>query len=200
MPMCVPMRVRRSLVERSLARRASFVPRRPSPPIPDRVDTPQHRRHDSPPPRTGNSESEVLRGFLDYLRTSVAAKVDGTPEPMARTSSVPSGTTLLGLLNHLTHVERWIFLGDDVADWQATFSVEPSDSIADVVARYRDAVAQANKVIDDCTDLAAPLPRSRPGRPAASLRWALAHMIEETGRHAGHADILRELIDGATGR
>lgn len=200
MPMCVPMRVRRSLVERSLARRASFVPRRASPSILDRVGTPQHRRHDSPPPRTGNSESEVLRGFLDYLRTSVAAKVDGAPEPMARTSSVPSGTTLLGLLNHLTHVERWIFLGDDVADWQATFSVEPSDSIADVVARYRDAVAQANKVIDDCTDLAEPLPRSRPGRPAASLRWALAHMIEETGRHAGHADILRELIDGATGR
>ncbi|HEY0692909.1 MAG TPA: DUF664 domain-containing protein, partial [Kribbella sp.] len=43
-------------------------------------------------------------------------------------------------------------------------------------------------------------PRPRPGRPAPSIRWALTHMIEETGRHAGHADILRELIDGATGR
>lgn len=169
-------------------------------PIMGSVHKAQHRRHDSPPPRTGNSESEVLRGFLDYLRTSITAKVDGAPEPTARTFSVPSGTTLLGLLNHLTYVERWIFLGDDVTDWQATFSVEPSDSVADVVARYRDAVECANTVLDDCADLAAPLPRSRPGRPAASVRWALTHMIEETGRHAGHADILRELIDGTTGR
>lgn len=165
-----------------------------------RVDTSERRRHDSPPPRTGNSESEVLRGFLDYLRASIAAKVDGAPEPMARTSSVPSGTTLLGLLKHLTYVERWIFLGDDVTDWQATFSVERSDRAADIVARYREAVARANEVLDECTDLAAPVPRSRPGRPAASARWALAHMIEETGRHAGHADILRELMDGTTGR
>ncbi|MEW2480420.1 DinB family protein [Mycobacterium sp. NPDC049093] len=164
------------------------------------VDTSQRRRHDNPPPRTANSESEVLRGFLDYLRASIAAKVDGAPEPMARTSPVPSGTTLLGLLNHLTYVERWIFLGDDVTDWQATFAVERSDRAADIVARYRNAVERANEVLDDCTDLAAPLPRSRPGRPSASVRWALTHMIEETGRHAGHADILRELIDGTTGR
>ncbi|WP_454789929.1 DinB family protein [Mycolicibacterium lutetiense] len=164
------------------------------------MHTSQHRRRDTPPPRTANSEAEVLRGFLDYLRTSIAEKVDGAPEPMARTFSVPSGTTLLGLLNHLTYVERWIFLGDDVTDWQGTFSVETSDSIADIVARYRNAVERANEVLDECTDLAAPLPRPRPGRPAASVRWALTHMIEETGRHAGHADILRELIDGTTGR
>lgn len=165
-----------------------------------RVQTSQRRRRDNPPPRTANSEAEVLRGFLDYLRTSIAAKVEGAPEPMARTSAVPSGTTLLGLLNHLTFVERWIFLGEDVTDWQATFTVDASDSIADVVAGYRNAVELANEVLDSCTDLAAPLPRPRPGRPAASIRWALAHMIEETGRHAGHADILRELIDGTTGR
>ncbi|MGW4095958.1 DinB family protein [Mycobacterium sp. NPDC004974] len=164
------------------------------------MHTSRQRKHDNPPPRTANSEAEVLRGFLEYLRTSIAAKVDGAPEPMARTFSVPSGTTLLGLLNHLTHVERWIFLGEDVSNWQATFTVEPSDSIADVVARYRNAVGRANEVLDDCTDLGAPLPRSRPGRPAASVRWCLTHMIEETGRHAGHADILRELIDGTTGR
>lgn len=160
----------------------------------------QRRRKDNPPPRTTNSESEVLRGFLDYLRESIAAKVDGAPEPMARTSPVPSGTTLIGLLNHLTHVERWIFLGDDVDDWQATFSVAPADSIADVVDRYRDAVDRANDVLDGCPDLSAPVPRPGPGKPAPSIRWALTHMIEETGRHAGHADILRELIDGSTGR
>jgi hypothetical protein len=155
---------------------------------------------DTPPPRTGNSETETLRGFLDYLRTSIAAKVDGCPEPQVRTAGVPSGTNLLGLLNHLTFVERAMFLGDQVADWQATFEAGPADSMDDVVARYRRTVQRANEVLDRCTDLGAPVPRRRPGRPAPSIRWALAHMIEETGRHAGQADILRELIDGATGR
>ncbi|MGI5197123.1 DinB family protein [Streptomyces sp. CA-288835] len=158
------------------------------------------RRGDTPPPRTGSSETEVLRGFLDYLRRSIAAKVEGAPEPEARTAAVPSGTNLLGLLNHLTFVERATFLGDRVTDWPATFHAAPADSVADVVARYREVVAQANDVLDGCTDLAAPVPRPRPNSPAPSVRWALTHMIEETGRHAGHADILRELIDGATGR
>ncbi|MEV6420190.1 DinB family protein [Streptomyces sp. NPDC051662] len=158
-----------------------------------------HRR-DTPPPRTGGSETEVLRGFLDYLRIAMAAKVDGAPEPQVRTAGVPSGTNLLGLLNHLTFVERATFLGDQVSDWQATFRAAPADGVADVVARYREAVERANDVLDGCADLGAPVPRPRPGSPAPSVRWALTHLIEETGRHAGHADILRELIDGATGR
>ncbi|MFD8437554.1 DinB family protein [Streptomyces microflavus] len=158
------------------------------------------RRRDTPPPRTGTGEAETLRGFLDYLRTSVAAKVDGAPEPEVRTAAVRSGTNLLGLLNHLTYVERAIFLGDHVTDWQATFQAAPEDGVAEVVARYRTAVERANAVLDGCADLAAPVPRPQPGKPAPSARWALTHMIEETGRHAGHADILRELIDGTTGR
>ncbi|MFF9912385.1 DinB family protein [Streptomyces sp. NPDC013457] len=161
---------------------------------------PGTRRRDTPPPRTGNDEAEVLRGFLDHLRNSIAAKVEGAPEPHVRTAAVPSGTNLLGLLNHLTFVERSMFLGDDVADWEATFRAAPTDTVADVLARYRDAVERANGVLDTCTDLGARVPRPRPDRPAPSIRWALTHMIEETGRHAGHADILRELIDGTTGR
>ncbi|NUW33356.1 DinB family protein [Nonomuraea sp. SMC257] len=157
-------------------------------------------RGDTPPPRTGGDETETLRAFLDYLRASVAAKVEGAPERQARAAAVPSGTNLLGLLNHLTFVERSMFLGDDVTDWQATFHAAPADGVADVVARYRETVERANALLDGCTDPGAPVPRPRPGRPAPSVRWALTHMIEETGRHAGHADILRELIDGATGR
>ena len=153
------------------------------------------RRRDTPPPRTGAGEKEVLQGFLDYLRTSVAAKPEGAPEPQVRTAAVPSGTNLLGLVKHLAHVERFVFLGEKTTDWPATFRPEPEESVADVVAAYRQAVARANDVIAATIDLAAPL---RPDGP--SLRWALTHMIEETGRHAGHADILRELIDGATGR
>ncbi|MEU6040738.1 DUF664 domain-containing protein [Actinomadura sp. NPDC047616] len=121
--------------------------------------TRRNRRGDTPPPRTGSSETEVLRGFLDYLRTSIAAKVDGAPEPQVRTAAVPSGTNLLGLLNHLTFVERSIFLGDDVTDWQATFQAAPADSAAEVVARYRETVERANDVLDGCTDLGAPVPR-----------------------------------------
>ncbi|WP_031465262.1 DinB family protein [Sciscionella sediminilitoris] len=158
------------------------------------------RRRDTPPPRTGNSETETLRGFLDYLRTSIATKLDGAPEPQVREAAVPSGTNLLGLLNHLTFVERAIFLGEEVTDWQSTFRAAPGDGVAEVLARYREAVAEANTVLDGCPDPGAPVPRPRTARPAPSVRWALAHMIEETGRHAGHADILRELIDGRTGR
>ncbi|MBT3150165.1 DinB family protein [Streptomyces sp. CHD11] len=161
---------------------------------------PRRSRKDTPPPRTGHSEAEVLRGFLDYLRESVATKVESAPEPQVRTPGVPSGTNLLGLLHHLTAVERATFLGDRVADWQGTFHVSPEDGVADVVARYREAVARADEVLDECADLASPVPRPRPHRAAPSVRWALTHMIEETGRHAGQADILRELIDGATGR
>lgn len=113
---------------------------------------------------------------------------------------MPSGTNLLGLLNHLTAVERWLFLGDEVTDWRATFRAAPADSVAGIVARYRETVERANVVLDVCTDLDAPVPRPQQGRPGPSVRWALTHMIEETGRHAGHADILRELIDGSTGR
>ncbi|MFF0450740.1 DinB family protein [Streptomyces sp. NPDC004609] len=162
--------------------------------------TRRNRRRDTPPPRTGSNETEVLRGFLDYLRTSIAAKVADAPEPQVRTAAVPSGTNLLGLLHHLTSVERSTFLGDDVTDWQATFHAAPADSVTDVVGRHHDAVQRANDVLDGCTDLGAPVPRPQPDRPAPSIRWALTHMIEETGRHAGHADVLRELIDGTTGR
>ncbi|NUR27073.1 MAG: DUF664 domain-containing protein, partial [Catenulispora sp.] len=117
------------------------------------------RRTDTPPPRTGTSETEVLRGFLDYLRTAIASKVEGAPEPEARTPAVPSGTNLLGLLNHLTHVERSLFLGEEVRNWPATFRAPKTSGVADVVAAYRDAVERANESLDQCTDLAAPLPR-----------------------------------------
>src|SRR5690606_13622660 len=67
---------------------------------------PHRRRRDTPPPRTANTEADVLRGFLDYLRTSMADKVDGAPEPGVRTAAVPSGTNLLGLLHHLRSEEH----------------------------------------------------------------------------------------------
>jgi uncharacterized damage-inducible protein DinB len=161
---------------------------------------PARRRKDQPPPSTGPSEKDVLLGFLEYLRTSVAGKVDDAPEPDVRTPAVASGTNLLGLVNHLAHVERAVFLGEHVARWSDTFHAAADRSVAEVVADYRKAVAQANEIIAREPDLAGTAWRPKGRSTSPSLRWALTHMIEETGRHAGHADILRELIDGRTGR
>lgn len=154
---------------------------------------------DTAPPRVDGFEKEVLVGFLDYLRQSVVAKLDGAPEPAVRAAGVPSGTNCLGLVNHLAHVERFMFLGED-ADWPATFHAPAHQTVESVIADYRDAVDRANTVIAACEDLTAPCARPARAGTRPSMRWALTHMIEETARHAGHLDILREQIDGAVGR
>ncbi|GAA1695537.1 DinB family protein [Streptomyces yatensis] len=161
---------------------------------------PRTRRKETGPPATGPDEKATLRGFLDYLRDSVADKVAGVPEPQVRTGGVPSGTSLLGLLKHLAFVERFSFLGEDAGDWPATMRPSAEDTVDGVLADYRETVERANRVIDACPDLTLPAPRAPRRGSAPSMRWVLVHMIEETGRHAGHADILRERIDGSTGR
>jgi hypothetical protein len=163
-------------------------------------DDMMQRMPDSKPPRTGADEKATLVGFLDYLRAAVAAKADGVPEPQVRTAGVASGTSLLGLVKHLAYVERFYFLGEDVGDWKQTMRPAPDETVDGVLAGYRDAVSRANEIIDACSDLALPAPRPSRRGSAPSMRWVLVHMIEESGRHAGHADILREQIDGATGR
>ncbi|MCO1654844.1 DinB family protein [Pseudonocardia humida] len=155
---------------------------------------------DARPPRTAADERSTLVGFLDYLRSAIAAKAEGVPEPQVRAAGVPSGTNLLGLVKHLTAVERFYFLGEDVADWAGTMRATPEETVDRVLAAYRDAIARANEVIGTYSDLALPAPRPSRRASAPSMRWLLVHMIEETGRHAGHADILREQIDGSTGR
>ncbi|MFD0856512.1 DUF664 domain-containing protein, partial [Actinomadura adrarensis] len=114
------------------------------------------RRSDTRPPATGPDEKEVLVGFLDYLRTAVAAKAEGVPEPEARTPGVPSGTNLLGLVKHLTYVERCWLLGEEVTDWEATFRPVPDDTVETVLAAYRETTAAANKAIASWDDLTEP--------------------------------------------
>ncbi|WP_431727418.1 DinB family protein [Verrucosispora sp. TAA-831] len=166
----------------------------------DRPRRTRARARDTGPAWTGADEKATLRGFLDYLRTSIADKVAGVDEPQVRTAGVPSGTNLLGLITHLTHVERFYFLGETVDNWRATMRPSADDTVEGVLAEYRATVERANQVIDACPDLSHPAPRPPRRGPAPSMRWVLVHMIEETGRHAGHADILRERIDGSTGR
>ena len=91
---------------------------------------------------------------------------------------------------------------DNGPEWTAPGEKPTGDETAeDVLADYRATIARANQVIETWTDLTRPAPRP-PGRRALppSQRWVLVHMIEEVGRHAGHADILREQLDGSTGR
>jgi len=152
------------------------------------------------PPWTGADEKATLLGFLDYLRRSVAGKAADVPEPQVRTGGVPSGTNLLGVIKHLTRVERFYFLGEPINNLRRTMQPTRHETVDGLLADYRRTIEQVNEVIETWTDLTLDAPRP-PGRSLApSRRWVLVHMIEETARHAGHADILREQIDGSTGR
>lgn len=156
-------------------------------------------------PKTGD-EKDILVGVLNELRAVILWKLDGLDEAAARRPMVPSGTSLLGLIKHLAWVERWWFVdfigGNKLdypwseADPDADFRSEDDETVASVSQLYATAVGEANAVIAAAPDL--DVTGSLESGPR-SLRWVLTHMIDETGRHAGHADIIRELIDGATG-
>ncbi|MEV0647814.1 DinB family protein [Phytomonospora sp. NPDC050363] len=158
-------------------------------------------RGDLRPPSLNADETTTLRVYLDYLREAVMAKVDGVCDTDARTPGVGSGTSLAWLLSHLTAVEHNWF----VWSYEGTGELMDDDAlaegtIAELLDGYRAAVDRANKVIHAHPDLDRPGERSLRETPPPSLRWTLVHMIEETARHAGHADILREQLDGAVGR
>jgi hypothetical protein len=149
-----------------------------------------------------DSETEVLVHYLNKNRNAVVQATEGLTDAQMRTPGVPSGTNLLGLVRHLTGVEEhWfqqVFLdagpaGDD------SMAV-PADTTRDeVVAAYRRACARSDEIVRGCPDLSTPARAENPGEAGLiPLRVIAAHMIEETARHAGHADILREQIDGTT--
>ncbi len=157
------------------------------------------------PPRVSTDERTTLVSFLDYLRDRVVVKLQGLGEDQARRSLVPSGTSLLGLVKHLAVVElgwfRWSFAGEDLDLSPRDVDLVPEDTIASVIAMYRAAVHSARETTAGSFDLDQRAVRSRQLEvEPPSLRWILVHMIEETARHAGHADILREQIDGTVGR
>ncbi len=152
-------------------------------------------------PAVISGERDTLLAFLGYLRTCVDGKIADVSEDDARRTFVASGTTLLGIVKHLTFVEvYWAqrrLAGSDVVLHGDGFELHPDDTVASVRAAYTRAGRQTDDIVADCPDLDQPLARGRSGR---TVRWVLAHLVEETARHAGHADILRELVDGQTGR
>ena len=129
-------------------------------------------------------------------------KAAGLSAEEAQRSFVPSATTIAGLLKHLAIVE-YIWFEQILAqqpsplpDPDATYAVGAEESVEELIAAY-DAACARSREIAAKFELDHLVPQSQLGQ--VSLRWIYAHMIEETARHAGHADILRELTDGATG-
>lgn len=155
-------------------------------------------------PRVDSGELDTSLAFLRFARECVIKKLDGLDEEQARRVLVPSGTSLLGLVRHLCDGERYWFgyhltgLGSE-PDWDRGMTAEPGQRIVDVVEQYRAAIADSDAAISRLGDPAALAVMPVDGQPK-TLRWTIAHMTSETARHAGHADILREQIDGATGR
>jgi uncharacterized damage-inducible protein DinB len=156
---------------------------------------------DHKPPRLAGGEAETLRALLQFQRESLLRKVEGLDEAAARRQLVGTATTLLWLVKHMARAEvTWVlyrFAGQDIA--VPADQPDASDTLAAATAEYRvtwrrvDQIAFGDSSLDE-------LCRRQDVEPPVSLRWVLMHLLEETARHAGHADILRELIDGQTGR
>lgn len=166
-------------------------------------------------PPLAAGEMETLRGFLDYQRDTLRWKCSGLTSdqlgvPMPHSvSEVP--LTLGGLVKHMVLVESWwfnqTFAGGfakpswldeaDLDDPNWEFTTASSDSPERLFSWLEEAQRVTDQILDDA-DLAAPAAASTWDR-APSLRWILVHMIEEYARHNGHADLIRESIDGATG-
>ncbi|MDX3769729.1 DinB family protein [Streptomyces sp. NBC_01707] len=157
-----------------------------------------------------STEREALCGFLDKQRADLLRKVEGVSDKDARMTPTVSSLSLMGLLKHSALWERrWFQVivagrtlpGEwpeaEVQDWQdEDFRVDEQDTVKRWTAFFEEQVAISREIV---AGLALEAPCSRSDLVDRNLRWVLLHMIEETARHAGHADIIRESIDGGTG-
>ncbi|HET9138506.1 DinB family protein [Actinophytocola sp.] len=157
-----------------------------------------------PVPRIDSGELDTALAFLSFARHCVLKKADGLSDEQLRRVLVGSGTCILGLVQHLAEVERYWFGHHLIgSDWDAGrehgMTVPADRGAAEVLRDYRAAIEDSDRAIRGVGD-----PDARFTIPVDgtrhTLRWVLAHMTSETARHAGHADILREQLDGTTGR
>ncbi len=156
---------------------------------------------DQKPPRLSTDEVGTLTALLGYQRASLVRKVAGLSAAQASWSPVPSGTSLLWLVGHMAEAEQtWVvrrFAGLETAPGDS--GGEAHATVDEAVDAYRTTWLVVDDIVARAPGLDAPC-RGDTGDPPVNLRWILAHLVEETARHAGHADIIRELIDGDTGR
>ena len=159
-------------------------------------------------------ELEVLHSFLEYYRSVFLRKADGLDEDAARRTIPPSEMSILGLVRHMAEVERgWFrrriaghldagFLYCDDDDPDRDFHPSADDTLAAARATMIEEIGFARSTVaglaPDALAVGVPPTQRIPGWQP-NLRWVLVHLIEEYARHCGHADLLREQIDGVTG-
>lgn len=150
------------------------------------------------PTGTGD-ERQLLLSWLTYLRGAIERNLAGVTDEQAQWRPDEVLISLLGIVNHLTRVEwRWIdggILGRETVRDEAEFEPGPELSVVDALAAYRARAAATDAVVLTAPNLFVPC-RMQSG---TDLRWVLLHLINETARHAGHADSVRELLDGTRG-
>jgi uncharacterized damage-inducible protein DinB len=169
-------------------------------------------------PTFSNDEVGMLRSFLDHYRATIRLQASGLTAAQLEQPLPPSDLTLGGMLKHLAFVEDYWFsyhlLGHDPAPpWDsAPWSDDPDwdwhsaagTPHAELDALLAAAIARSDECLDAALaadpDLSRPVARTRPPEKGetASVRWVLVHLVEEYCRHAGHADLIRQSIDGAT--
>jgi len=156
----------------------------------------------------------MLIAFLDYYRASLILKSEGLTDEQARSCAVlPSDLNITGLIRHMAEVERhwfqrWfidneakaLFYGDH--DDDGDIHTGPNDTLADAITAWAAEVQRSREITataqpDDVAKRVATDPKHAGFQP--NMRWILNHMIEEYARHCGHADLLRQCIDGVTG-
>jgi len=172
--------------------------------------------HGRPEPPIAADELSTILGFLDYQRATLAWKCAGLDSAGLAATVGASSMTLGGLLKHLAYVEDYWFSQRlhghekgspwDTVDWQADPDWEwhsaADDSLEQLVALWQAAQVRSRALVAQALadgGLDRPAQRPWPDGSAPSLRWILVHMIEEYARHNGHADLLREAVDGQTG-
>jgi uncharacterized damage-inducible protein DinB len=162
-----------------------------------------------------DDERELLLAYIAQQRDGIANAAYGLTDEQARLTPTAGSLSIGGLVKHVTDVEKgWIDLvlqrdgggsqADRQSDYEDNFRLGPGETLAGALARYEEVAKDTTAVVAGMADLgqAVPVPKGIPWFPADveawSVRWVLLHLIEETARHAGHADIVRESIDGAT--
>lgn len=165
-------------------------------------------------PDVAADEMTTVSQFLDYHRDTLVMKVTGLDRDALAVTIPPSEMTLAGLVKHLALVEDWWFTvrmagepepepwasaPEEDPDWEWHSAVD--DTLEELLAQYADSCARSRAVVARVGDLDARsvLANSRVPGQHFSMRWIILHMIEETARHNGHADLLREAIDGVAG-
>lgn len=152
--------------------------------------------------RPVGDERDGLLTFLAQQRDALRAAVLGLTDAQARLTPTASTLSLGGLVKHCARTERrWVVAGIagqplpglwPPEDWPADFRLEPSETLAGVLGYYAETADLTAQIVAAAADPGAP----SAGDERVSVRWVLLHLIKETARHAGHADIIRESLDG----